>query len=241
MNRGIVKYKLTGFIRSGKGIVPMVVFVAWLGMMYSIGPVDVLGSFGLCSLLLFAVMLSISIIFSSYRNPMIEMSFLVKVKNKKQIYIANLIVIYLYSVILSIVGLIVPVFYYVIGGFSLFSRPLVITDILAGGILMFLVAVCGGIIGQFADKNIVNNQKTAVLSGIIITFFVLFKDGFVDKVPVLKYILYILPPVNDLAKMFNEMNEFDLLKSIGYYLWIIAYIIILHFLYLKIIMFRKMD
>lgn len=241
MNKGIVKYKLSGYVRSGKGIVPIVIFVAWQGMMYSIGPVEVLGSFGLCSLLIFAIMLSISIIFSSYRNPMIEMSYLVKVKDKKQVYTANLVVIYLFSGGLTIVGLVIPVLFYITGGFTLYCRPLRVSDILAGGALMFLVAICGGIIGQFADKNIISNQKVAVLSGITIALLVLLKEGLIEKVPTLKYILYILPPVSDLAKKFNEMQEFILLQSIGYFLWIIAYISVLHFLYVKIVLFKKMD
>lgn len=241
MNKGIVKYKLSGYIRSGKGVVPVVIFVAWLGMMYSIGPVEALGSFGLCSLSIFVAMLSISMSFSSYRNPMIEMSYFVKVKAKKQMYTANLVVIYLFSGVLTIVGLVIPILFYVTGGFTLYFRPLRVSDVLAGGALMFVAAICGGIIGQFADKRVISNQRAAVLIGIIIALFVLTKEGLIEKMPLLEYMLYILPPVSDLAKRFNEMQMFDLSKSIGYFLWIMAYVSVLHFIYIKTMLYKKMD
>lgn len=44
-----------------------------------------------------------------------------------------------------------------------------------------------------------------------------------------------------ISKRFNEMQVFDLSRSIGYFLWIMAYVSVLHFLYIKTMLFKKMD
>lgn len=93
--------------------------------------------------------------------------------------------------------------------------------------------------GQFADRNIINSQRVAVLAGVILALLVLLKEALIEKMPALKYVLCILPPVSHLAKEFNQMEVFNLSQSIGYFLWIVIYTCALYFLYMKIVLSKK--
>lgn len=243
MNKGIFCYEMHVYVKSGKSMVPVICYAAWLGLAYGFGSgtVDVLGSYGMCALVNFIVMTAIGTTFANRHDQMIEMVFLTRLRKKEQLYMSHLLLIYAFSAMLAAAGILIPLLFYILGGFVLYSRCPGIADVAAGGGAMFLTGACGGVIGLFSNGRIIGKREGAILLEVFFPLLTLIKTGLGEQAPVLKYLLYVLPPVSDLAVRFNKMEFFVFRQGIGLILWMVIYVFVISGIYVRIMLSKRME
>lgn len=234
MLKYIFRFEKEKYLHSGKIILPLILLCGYLGFAYSISPQKILDSFSLNALIIFLLMLAVGVMYDSANSPMIEMSIIVKLKRKELLHLGKAMVIAYVSLMFTLISLTIPVLSHIANHMALFDRQIVLTDILSGAILFFLVSMCGGMLGLFANHRILNNRGVIVglsaMAGLAsITKVSLNQDFFLTK-----FITWILPPVNDISIAYCSGLYFSLQNTAVYFLWLLLYTAALLVTYVKV-------
>jgi hypothetical protein len=95
---------------------------------------------------------------------------------------------------------------------------------------LILGAISGGIIGLILNKNIIKKRKMAVIIGGITGLIAITKNGINEKIPFMKIITWIFPPICDLCETFSKLEiitvQITVQKLLIPMIWLIIYIII---------------
>jgi len=238
MLRNIFRYEKDKYMHSGKLILPEILMCGYLGFAYSIAPQNILDSFSLCSLVVFLLMLSVGVMYDDINYQMIEMSMFVKLKKKELLYFGKVMMIAYISLTFTLASILIPILLHCLNKMQLFDRAIVFSDILSGSILFFLVSMSGGITGLLANRRIFSNRTLAIslsaLTGIAaITKVSLNKDIFITR-----FFTWILPPVNEISIAYCKETYFSLNSTGIYFIWLLLYIVIEIFIYIKLMLRR---
>ena len=247
MNLGLTKYHLYNYIHSGKYLVPLLLYASWLLIAYNVAPVELLEALGFTSLLNFFCMLIMGVSFINHESTMIEMSFLARLKKKQHLYQSKLIVLSIYSLGFTILGVTFPIFANVINGFSLLARPVLFVDVLGALLVLFLASLIGGFGGSLLSVLIGKGNITGLITGESIAIFIyilwaliaIFRGSILLEIPWLRWILWVFPPIHELARTMIEMEGFQLSSVWFYLLYALLYTGILAVTYVKVMMVKK--
>lgn len=177
MLKAVYRYEKDKLLKSTKLIVPLLILFAYIGIAYSIAPLVILSSFSICSLVLFMLMISVGVMQDDISYSMVEQTILVKLRRKELFYLGKVALIAVVSIVFSLASVLLPLFIHVLRGSMLFSREIVISDILSGFVLFMLFGFCGGLIGLFTSHRIIPNRKTAIMLCIAFGLFAIIKGA----------------------------------------------------------------
>ena len=60
--------------------------------------------------------------------------------------------------------------------------------------------IIGGVTGAFFNSNIIKDKKMVILNNCIIAVLTISKEAVIEQIQFAKYILFILPPLNEIVK-----------------------------------------
>ena len=241
MNIGLIKYNLYSFNTSGKFILPLLIYGGWIAMAYSIHPVEMLESMGFTALLNFICMLIMGISFSNHKSPMIEMSFLVRLSNKTHLYTSKLICLFFYSMVLSAIGMLAPKINHVINGFTLYNRPIVISEVLLCFIVMLLASLCGATSGLLFSDRIFKNDTMRIVSCVMWGMISIFRAPMMENMGIFRFLLLPFPPIHELARSIIDTESFEAMNLLLYLALGVLYTIIFSVGYVKLMFKLKVE
>ena len=247
MNLGLIKYHLYSYTHSGKYLVPLLLYASWLLIAYNVAPVELLEMLGFTSLLNFFCMLITGVSFINHESTMIEMSFLARLKKKQHLYQSKLFVLSIYSLGFTILGMIFPIFANIINGFSLLARPVLFFDVAGAFLVLFLASLIGGFGGALLSILVGKGNIVGLITGESISIFIyilwvliaIFRGSIILEINWLRWVLWVFPPIHELARSLIEMDGFQLSNIWVYLLYGLLYTGVLAVAYVKIMMVKK--
>ncbi len=241
MLKALCRFEMDKLLKSSRLVVPLLILFAYIGIAYAVGPLRVASSFGICSLVLFVLMVSIGVMEDGLGYAMIEQTMLVRLRNKSLFYLGKAALMAAVSLVFAAISVLAPVLIDLMNGGTLFSRGVVLSDILSGFVLFALSGMCGGVTGLFAHHRIIQNRKTAILLCIAFALLTIIKGAMNSQVQALVYVTWILPPVHDLSVSYSKGDFFNFGSTWMYFLWLAGYIAIQIVAYVAILRKRGVE
>jgi hypothetical protein len=239
--RAVVSYERDRIFHSSRLIVPILLYLIYFVAAYSYAPLNILSSYGICSLVVYMLMLSVGVMNDDLSCPMIDQTILVKMRRKSYFYIGKTLMLAIISLALSLFSALVPLVIDAARGGALFNRGVVLSDVLSGIALFWLIGLNGGITGLFANQRVIAGRKAAVVVSILLGVLVIIKGPVVKAAPAAGYIAWIFPPVYDLATAYGRDAYFNLGGTLVFFLWLAAYTVLEAAAYVGVMLKRKFE
>lgn len=236
MLKAIYKFEKDKLIHSSKMVVPFILLITYIGCSYTVAPLMILESFSVASLVVFALMVSVGIMYGDMNYEMIDQTIFVKLPKKEYFYFGKIMIMGEVSMVFALFSVFIPVIIHACSGFALFKRSIVFSDICSGIILFWLIGMSGSLVGLIANQRIIKQRKNAILLCTFLTIVAIVKEPINSKFIIAKFLTWLLPPVYDLSVFYCKDTYFKLSNTWIYFLWITVYIIIEIIAYTKIML-----
>ncbi len=198
---GFIKYQLLSYIRSYRFIAPVASYIAWVILTYTYSGVPILSSYATTSLALFIIMTWVSMTVFSLEEISEKHILYTKLK-RKQTYIRGKIVIcMIITFCLFLFGLLYPLV------MQSFAREMNSTHY---GLSFYSHVSLGGfgvLVGAFISiPHLSASRYSWLLSALVVTVSIA-HNGIVDRIPSLKWVLLIFPPVTNILTYLNAGDQ----------------------------------
>ncbi|MCM1161788.1 MAG: hypothetical protein NC412_11240 [Roseburia sp.] len=222
----VCKYETEKLLKSRKWMVPAILLIMYLGMSYSVGPLDILSSFGICSLVVFLGMLAVFFMCNDIHAQTMDQTVFIRISNKKSFYTGKVLLVGKVSMIGAAVSILVPVIQYVVNGKDFFTSSFTAGKGVSGFILFFLCGFCGGMTALLLNDRLVPKKEASIALCILAALLAIVKGGLHEKFPVTKLVSWVLPPLYDLSYAYSHGSDF-LFRDTGiYFLWMLFYLVL---------------
>lgn len=237
----VYKYEMEKLFKSRKWLLPLILFMMYLGMSYSVGPLEILSSLGICSFIVFILVLAVMFMCDDIHYQTMDQTIFIRLSNKNCFYLGKVLLTGFVSIVAAGIGILVPVFVYVINGESFFTTPFTLEYGIFGLLLFVLSGFCGGMTALLLNSRLISKKEASVILCILITLLTIVKGGLHDKYPITRAFSWILPPVYDLSVAFSRAEN-SLWKETGiYFFWIVAYVFIQIVFYIWIMKRKRFE
>jgi len=236
MLKAIYKFEKDKLIHSSKMVVPFILLITYISCSYTVAPLEILSSFGAASSVVFAIMVSIGVMYGDMNYQMIDQTIFAKLPKKEYFYLGKIMIMAEMSMVFALLSVFIPVVIHVCSGFALFKRSIVFSDICSGIMLFWFIGMSGSLVGLIANQRIIKQRKNAILLCTFLTIVAIVKEPINSKFTIAKFLTWLLPPVYNLNVFYCKDTYFQLSKTWIYFLWITVYIIIEIIVYIKIML-----
>lgn len=225
------------YLKSNKIILPLILFLSYFGMAYSIGPQKVIASFVTQGIYMFFLMIAIAVTYCDSEHEVLEQILIMKTgyKNKSMVYISKILVLSRILVIMTFISTVYPFIRYYFGFPTLFDRSPIVTDGILGLFVIFEFGFLGLLIGLIFNLTWIHSRKIQICVIVLVALLALVQNRVVEDVYFLRFITWIMPPINSISKQINE-KEFVSINAF----WALAkgfiYCAAYTFIYLEIMM-----
>ena len=226
----LIRYHYSLYVKTNKFIMPALLWLVFLNFSYSQKPIDFVSSTLLSISLLFFIMLWVGISYMESIDPVSEQIVLLKVNNRNTYYYSKNTFVFLLGSALGFIGIVFPVLKNVVSGFTMFTRPITVLDIIFALILHIIVALLGASLGIIFQPRCIKNRKEALMLAILIAIISITKTGINHTFPITKYFTWIFPPMSDIVVYFNKIDYFEVAAMGKSILYVCIYSVILLFI-----------
>ncbi|WP_455715237.1 hypothetical protein [Anaerosporobacter sp.] len=235
MLRAFMNLGNKNYLKSNKLILPLIVFFAYFGIAYSVGPQKVIGSLIVQAIFMFFLMVVISVTYCDSEYEVLEQIFIMKAgyNNKHLIYISKILVLSRMLGILTIISSTYPFIRYYFGFSSLFDRSPLITDWLLGLIVIFEFGFLGMLIGLVFNQSWIHSRKMQICMIVLVALLAVVLNGVVEDISFLRFIAWIIPPISSISKEINK-SEYVSINAFWALGKGLIYCVVYVFLYLAI-------
>ena len=222
----ICKYETEKLLKSRKWMVPAILFIMYLGMSYSLGPLDLLSCFGICSLVVFIGILAVFFMCNDLPYQAMDQTIFIRIPSKKSFYMGKVLLVGKVSMIGAAISILVPIIQYVVNGKDFFTTAFTVGKGISGFILFFLSGFCGGMTALLLNDRFVPKKEASIALCIFAALLTIIKGGLHEKFPVTKLVSWVLPPLYDLSYAYSHGND-NLFRDTGiYFLWMLIYLVL---------------
>ncbi len=223
MLKAIFRYERDKLLHSGRFVLPTLLLLGYIAAGYAIAPLNILSSFSICALILFALMLSMGVMLSTLSEPMVEQTMLIKLRHPSYLYLGKALLIAVLALVFALTAVLLPLLINLLNHSKLFIRPVVFSDIVSGLVLFWLTGFSGGMLGLLFNPRLLPGRKIAVLLSVLAGLIAIAKGGLIDALPALRYPLILLPPIYDACTAYSADLYFSLGHAWPPLLWLTAY------------------
>ncbi|MGY3777133.1 hypothetical protein [Isobaculum melis] len=210
--KNLLSYQAVTYFKTNKIIMPTLFWVVYLYFSYSTKPLEVVPNLVVTATVLFLVMIWVEMTYDDSVDPTSEKLLLLKVKQTRTYYCSKFAFIFFIGLVLTLLALSIPIIGSFIDGGDLFKRAFTLSD-LVGGLLIHLCMVLLGLsVARIFQPRIVKDRKLAFVSLTIIAICALVKGNILAEFPLLKFVLWILPPVHELTALLMDTSYFSVLS-----------------------------
>ena len=235
----LVKYQYKQYVLSAKYLVPLIGLLAVFQVMYSIMPIDIVINFMLMSLILFIIMVGVGMTCQRIEPEVSEQIIILRIQSERKYYIGQVIFFAVLSGMVALLSLCYPVIDHYLNGKMLFTRNIQPSDIIGGFLLMFVYSFVGCMAGVIFSPRVIRNREAGIIMTIMCAMISVVKIGIVAEAPMLKYILWIVPPVSDVVRWFMEDEYFQMVKVLEAFFLLMAYGCVLAVIKVEVSRIRK--
>ena len=104
---------------------------------------------------------------------------------------------------------------------------------------MFVYSFVGCMVGEIFSPRVIRNREAGIIMTIMCAMITVVKIGIVAEAPMLKYILWIVPPVSDVVRWFMEDEYFQMVKVLEAFFLLMAYGCVLAAIKVEVSRIRK--
>ena len=218
-----VKYQYKQYVLSAKYIVPLIGLFVVFQIMYSVMPIEIVSNFTLMSLILFIIMVGVGMTCQAIEPEVSEQIIILRIQSERKYYIGQVLFFAVLSATVTLLSLGYPVIDHFLNGKMLFTRNIQRSDIIGGVLLMFVCSFVGCMVGEIFSPRVIRKRETGMILTIICALISVVRIGIVAEAPILKYILWIVPPVSDMVGWFTRDEYFQMGKVLAAFFILMAY------------------
>lgn len=219
----LVKYQYKQYVLSVKYLVPLIGLFVVFQVMYSVMPIDIVSNFTLMSLILFIIMVGVGMTCQTIEPEVSEQIIILRIQSERKYYIGQVLFFAALSAIVTLLSLCYPVIKHFLNGKMLFTRNIQLPDIIGGFLLMFACSFVGCMVGDIFSPRVIRKRETGMILTIILALISVVRIGIVAEAPILKYILWIVPPVSDMVGWFTRDEFFQMGKVLAAFFILMIY------------------
>ncbi|MBC3796187.1 hypothetical protein [Acetobacterium tundrae] len=208
--KNLLRYHIKVYFKSNKLLLPFLIYLIYLCTAYSIMPYSIVSSFSESAWVLFFVMTYVGFSYTEMENPVTEQLVLLKVNNDNLYYMSRITVLLIVGVIMSVMGMLYPVIFNVINHSQLFTRSLMLSDIIFGLFLHCTMGFLGIMTGSLFHPRIIKNRKIAILMVFLVAVLAVAKGSLIKELPLVRLVSWVFPPVYDILVTFTNRDFFGL-------------------------------
>lgn len=186
----MIEYDIKLFLRSIKGILPLIATLIFIMFTYYPGVITRKDTAIITSYFyIFYIMLYIGYMLSNNELDIPEQCLYIRCINKVSYYLYKVVCVLIFSIIFSTL-LILATFMFGSGDYNAGM-------IIYGWMLMVGSGFCGGALGQLFHPAFIRDRKLAMILMLITGVLCACRTDVINAFPVLKYIYYVLPPIDN--------------------------------------------
>lgn len=202
---------------------PLVMMAVFLYMMYSIKPTGIVDSFSISGYLVFFLMVWISLLVSSSEDTVMEQIQFLRVQKPVYYYFSKVIFLMMVGLVVELICLIFPIVQNILNNNGLFLRQLTAYDILNAFLLLCGCSFVGGSIGSLFHPRVLRDRKLAIVLTVLVTVLSSIRTVLTSEVPILKTLLWIVPPLDRISVVYGQTDIFVLKKTAVLVIWLVLY------------------
>lgn len=222
----LVKYQLRIYFKGNRFIPPFLVAALFLYMMYQMKPVSIVSSFSMGCYMVFLVMAWIGFDAPSSEDAEMEQIQFLRVQSAWIYYMSKVLFLIVLGFLIVCFCLILPVLVNVSDHMELFGRPLTGYDICNAFLLLSGCSFAGETLGSILHPCVMKNRKAATLLTILFAVMTIIRTPVVQKFSLLKWVVWVLPPVDKVPEIYRNAEYFRLAQTIKILLFLVTYGII---------------
>lgn len=219
--KGFFIYQLLSYFRSLKWIPPVVVYFIWVFVFYTYQGVPILSSYAVTSVALVFISTWVTMGIFSLENESEKQLLFVQLSSKLRYLYGKWCICVLVVILLLIFAIFYPI---LIQAFKLPVKSIHFGLTLYGH---FYSALSGIFVGSLFSATAFAQKKYSWLAAMLVNIIAVVSEGIIERFTILKWPLYLFPPIGKLTTYFQKGDEIVLEnEGILFSLWAMIYIIL---------------
>lgn len=219
----LVKYQLQIYFGGSSLVMPAIFTGIFLYLMYSTKPLYIVSGFLLSSTFIYLLMIWIGLSVATSENVVTEQLMLLRVQSAGCYYASKVIFLMCITLFFSIFCTGIPVIINVINGYDLFVRGLSISDVGNAFLLHVGCGFAGAALGNLMHPRVMKDRNVGIILTVFFAILSVVQKSVIEVLPILKGILWILPPVMLPAERYGNAEYFEWGQSLVIFLVLISY------------------
>lgn len=205
MIKSLMSYMLRDYIRSYKYVVPLVFYLAIMGVLYSMKPVGVMDSYFLTVIMHYVLAAWITMGFVDMEDNTQQQLTILHSRNRNAYYICKVVFVWIFLLILSAVTVLYPA----LRGF--FNRDVTWIDITIALVCHAVISLLGISITLLFNSRLIKDRRTALLCLFVIIIITIVQIPIIKRFPVFKYVILIFPPAYFMLNALEQLNKLEVI------------------------------
>lgn len=235
----VIRYQYKQYMFSAKWVMPFVLLIAFVASFYSISPVEIVNSFAITGLVLFGVMTWVGVTTQELEPEVSEQILILRLKSERKYYICHILFLAVLCVIGIFVSMGIPLVKNLLVLGTMFSRKVGMLDVIGGFALLFACAFTGAMLGELFHVRVIKERTIAVGATFFVVVFAIVRSGLVEKYPMSRFLVWVVPPVSDVVSWFSNGSRFDMGKLLVGFTLLMLYAIIMAVIKVELLRLKK--
>lgn len=235
----VIRYQYKQYMFSAKWVMPFVLLIAFIASFYSISPVEIVNSFAITGLFLFAVMVWVGVTTQELEPEASEQILILRFKSARKYYVCHILFLAFLCVMGVLISIGIPLLKNLLVLGTMFSRKVEGVDVMGGFSLLFACAFAGAMLGELFHVRIIKERTVAICATFFVAIFAIVRSGLVEEYPISKFLMWVVPPVSDVVSCFSNASHFDMGRLLGGFTWLMLYAIIMAVIKVGLLCWRK--
>jgi len=224
----LIKYNISYYIKSAKYLLPVLLFIAFLGVNYQASPIGVWSNLHITTIaiFIFANWVAVSFVNSEDKNQ--RHITILHVKNETLYHLSKILSLVVFLFPFYALTVLLPTI------LGTFSRSIRFSEILIYLVVHFLISFLGIAVGVFFNSNLFSEEMAMLMHIIVATVLVVPFNVIYDNNPFITFVYYLLPPINFLADRLHNIGDGTFYIDLNFIFFVanaVVYVLLLVILY----------
>lgn len=215
--------RLHRYFYSSRPILPMIMTACFLGVTYSMKPINIASGFVISGIFQFALMTFVALNVNGCEEAVEEQILLFHGEGWERYLISREVSLLVISGTYGLILTLGPVVINYVNRCSMFSRPLTAGDVSLGGCIIFGSGLAGCTIGDLFHPRIVAERNLAILGTVGMFALSITQDALIDTYGFLVPIRVFLPSVMKPARNLGNGDNFEALSVLTFLVLMVVY------------------
>ncbi|HEX3021282.1 MAG TPA: hypothetical protein VHP81_02690 [Lachnospiraceae bacterium] len=201
MVKALIRLGSRNYIKTNRLILPVIAFISYLGIAYSVGPQKVLSTFMIQAIFIFILMLIVTVTYCDSEHEVLEQLIFLKVSaaDRNKIYYSKILTLTRMLFVFVSLATLYPAIRYYFLFHGLFDRNLRVSDLAVSFLVSLLLGLFGVALGLIFSRRLIPERKTQLVLLVLIAILSIVGGTIAVKVPILKLFTWVLPPIYEIT------------------------------------------